>query len=228
MRKLLTVLTVIMLTVALSVAGTLAFDYTLNQNAAEHKHVITHQMKDGHGVALMPALELNPGEAFDWSAPGVLNKSVTVTNSSEDACYFRLVLAFENNGSLFTNGGIVTDLADSEQFDVAYAGGVTVGGEPYEVYVVTGKDLLGAYQTVTVPMNIAVRSWITGKDIEPLGGDYVVLSAVQALWMDESLPEPQYMIEEEAFNVQKAEMLERMLGNDYKTLLEGVLTAQKQ
>lgn len=225
MRKLITILTVIMLAVTLSVAGTLAFDYTLNQDAAQHKHVITHQMKDGHGVALMPALELNPGDTFDWSSPGVLDKSVTVTNSSDDDCYFRLVLAFENNGSLFTNGGIVTDLATDGQFDVTYAGGVTVGGEPYEVYVVTGKDLLGAGQSITVPMNIAVRSWITGKDIEPLGSSYVVLSAVQALWMDETLEEQQYELEEEAFS---ADMLVKMLGNDYETLLESVVSAQNK
>lgn len=221
MRKLLSFLAVIMLTVTLSVAGTLAYQYTLNNNAAEHGHTIVHSMKGGAESALMPAYELNPGADFDWSSQGVMDKSVKVTNQGAEACYYRVILAFEDNGGLFADGDVLAYLDNGSAFQVDYVGRYTVGGDAYMVYVAVAKEPLAGGASITLPMQLAMRSRVTSQDIAPLGKTYTVLSTVQALWLDETLTGPQYDLEAADFG---PEMLATLLGTDYQTILDTCLT----
>ena len=109
MRKFLIFLVSIMLTAALSVAGTLAYDYTRKQyTSTDVADPIQVSINGGQKQVLLPAFEKNPTPYFDWStATGALDKTVKVTNNGSAACYWRVALGFEDNGSMFTNGDVL-------------------------------------------------------------------------------------------------------------------------
>lgn len=226
MRKVLIFLVSIMLTAALSVAGTLAYNYTQKQYTATNvADPIQVSIKGGQKQVLLPAFEKNPTDTFDWStATGALDKTVTVTNNGAADCYWRVVLGFEDNGGMFSSSHVLAQLTLAEaDFKVEQLKTpVTINGENYVVIVITAiKPLVpGANNAVSIPMQVAMRYYIDSNTIKPLGKDYTVLAAAQAIWMDQDLITE---TDRSAYDYEAADfgpaMLSTLLGADYQAIL---------
>jgi hypothetical protein len=229
MRKFLIFLVSIMLTAALSVAGTLAYDYTRKQyTSTDVADPIQVSINGGQKQVLLPAFEKNPTTNFDWStATGALDKTVKVTNNGAADCYWRVVLGFEDNGSMFTNGDVLAQLTlAADDYTVAESDPVTIGGDQYAVVVVTAKKPLDPNTSASIPLKVAMRYYIDSTTIRPLGKDYTVLATAQAIWMDQELIQ---QVGQEAYNYEAnafgPEMLSTLLGNNYQDVLTKCLNS---
>ena len=240
MKKLL-LLAVLLLFGGMAVTGTLSLEIKESAvpNAVQQLFYrrdggVLVEVLDDSGVQLLPSVS---PESFTWqekvSAPitigsqtfdvalwddallrGAEDRFILVKNNGVTPCYFRTLLALENNGNIFdgrlhlnwNNDAGYTVLADSE--DLCYTDMYGVE-HAFKLFVFEYSKPLGVGEIAPPTLlQVALPGYLTEEDLTPLGGKYEIIAYTQAVWQD---------AEAETFD--SPDVLEMIFGDKYADIM---------
>jgi len=222
MKRILTLLTLMMLVGSASVLGAIAYQ----RNPAPTGQGITQseyqRRADGE---LEPFAQNKPffpasyGQSFDFSTSkdasgywtginGAVDKTVKVTNNGSTPCYFRTLFAFQDTQGVVTNGYLQINW-NTEDYKIEESA-VTLDGVPYTVYAATYKEPLAA--GAESPASLLQFALKSDTPYGNMVGEYRILAVSQAYWQED----------ENEFSL---DMLPDMLGgkDTYQTVFEEAL-----